>query len=201
MNPNMNCLLKPHHFDQWEQNSYILIENFLPQETAEALLGMFADLDLFQSAQIGRSNTEASKTKSIRSDRIRWVELESLLPDAHRVIEQIRNELNENLFLGIQQFESHLAHYEDGQFYDFHFDEHQSGFAFTSRAVSMVVYLNKNWLPEHQGRLLIKSDQRQIAIEPTWNRAILFDSKKILHAVEKSLAPRHSLTGWFRNRR
>lgn len=201
MNQIMNCLLKPQNFDDWERKSFTIIDQFLPEQVAKNLCFEFQDRNLFKPAQIGRSGNNAALTQNIRSDSIRWIDLKENAPEVLLTVDQLKLELNQNLFLGLDDFECHLAHYQDGQHYDFHIDEPQTGFSFTSRSVSFVLYLNPNWQPTHAGRLLIQDKNGLLTIEPLWNRAVLFDSKTVLHAVEKSLAPRQSLTGWFRNRR
>ncbi len=65
-------------------------------------------------------------------------------------MEALRQILNRELFLGLEEYESHFALYAPGAFYRAHLDRFRDD---DKRTVSVVLYLNDDWLPEHGGAL------------------------------------------------
>jgi len=61
--------------------------------------------------------------------------------------EQLRLQLNRDLFLGLFELESHYAWYPPGAAYARHVDQ---PYGRSARRVSLVLYLNENW-DQHAG--------------------------------------------------
>jgi SM-20-related protein len=182
--------------------AWVQIEDSLPNDLlvelkAEALRR--SEMGLFQPAKVGRSQLQALKS-SIRSDSIHWIDFND--PIFHRIrfeLEELRLNLNQNLFLGLQDFEGHLACYAEGQSYEEHLDQPQlQSPLHGERILSFVLYLNENWSLESGGELCLNLPTGLLKIEPLWNRLMLFRSNEIRHSVQLAKMSRWTLTGWFR---
>lgn len=157
----------------------------------------------FQAAEMGRGSERRLDPKT-RGDSIFWLEPEDH-PSLFAALETFQQILNRELYLGLQNFECHLAHYPSGTRYDKHLDQHPGPSAAATaltgqRAVSFVLYLNKSWTPGDGGELKLYLPTTEL-IEPHLGRMVVFLSDKIWHEVLLSNKDRWSLTGWFRQRR
>ncbi|MFO8142525.1 MAG: hypothetical protein R6T87_11740, partial [Marinobacter sp.] len=97
----------------------------LPEGLLAALLKEVTILhktDAMSRAGIGRG-ADLMKNRSVRRDRIAWLEGYSE-PQAllFRFLGQLREGLNQRLFLGLKRFEAHYATYQSGDFYKRHVD-------------------------------------------------------------------------------
>ncbi len=153
------------------------------------------NLNLFKPAALADALTE----KSIRNDLTCWIdekqasEIESKLLHNLKILqEQLKNYFR----IALTHFEVHYALFPEGHFYHKHTDQKTNN---NHRFFSFVIYLNKNWKPDHQGRLLIygNSDTVQFQMNPEIGQMIIFRSD-LFHEVELSHAERQSITGWFR---
>jgi SM-20-related protein len=99
---------------------------------------------LFRPAKIGANLREQQKTE-IRSDEICWLETDSS-SELARQLNVIKNQLNQEFFLGLQDIECHFARYGPGAAYAEHLDQ-SSHSASKQRVISLVLYLNNNWVP------------------------------------------------------
>jgi len=138
--------------------------------------------------------------EGIRGDRIQWIE-PGQAPACDRylgLMDSLREAMNRGLFLGLEDFESHFALYPPGAFYLKHVDRFRDD---DRRAVSAVLYLNDDWLPEHGGQLrmyLENGVERDVV--PIGGFLVVFLSGDIPHEVLPATRDRLSLTGWFRRR-
>ncbi len=156
----------------------------------------------FTKASIGHGATKNVHAE-IRGDFTYW-----LSEDANSQIQNqflhalsvIQEKLNESFYLGIKRVESHFALYPPGGGYDKHIDNHRGS---GSRKITFILYLNENWQKDHGGELSIYEPEHEnlllAQVEPRLGTFVLFRSDLFPHQVEKSFAPRLSLTGWFRN--
>ena len=113
-------------------------------------------------------------------------------------METLRIALNRELFLGLDEYESHFAFYAPGASYMQHRDRFRDD---DSRTVSVIVYLNADWLPEHGGALRLHPEGLSTRdISPVGSRIAVFLSADMLHEVLPATRDRLSLTGWFRRR-
>ncbi|MDP3561640.1 MAG: 2OG-Fe(II) oxygenase [Legionellaceae bacterium] len=154
----------------------------------------------FKAANVGRATTEAHKP-TIRNDDICWLDPDpnnSPLLTFYTAIEQLRTQLNQSLFLGLNHFESHFAVYQPGKFYKKHIDQFKTN---KERRISCVYYLNETWQPSHGGELIIYNQNEEIIsqIEPMGNRFICFNST-LLHEVLTTHHTRYSIAGWLKTR-
>ncbi|SFW37725.1 MULTISPECIES: 2OG-Fe(II) oxygenase [Pseudomonas] len=138
--------------------------------------------------------------EGIRGDRIQWIE-PGQAPACDRylgVMDSLREAMNRGLFLGLEDFESHFALYPPGAFYLKHVDRFRDD---DRRAVSAVLYLNDDWLPEHGGQLrMYLEDGVERDVVPVGGCLVVFLSGDIPHEVLPATQDRLSLTGWFRRR-
>lgn len=154
----------------------------------------------FQAASIGRGASE-QRQPEIRGDFIYWLNPSDLTPTQtiywHR-IDQLRQQLNHELFLNVQEFEAHLAVYPAGAFYKRHLDQHQNT---QRRQIACILYLNVDWNSADGGQLRIYPDAEDenefIEVEPLGGTLICFRCDTIYHEVLSAQRERVSLTGWL----
>lgn len=139
--------------------------------------------------------------KSIRSDKIRWLDLTTPeLTDTEQKmlseLEHLQKELSDFFRVRLVEFEGHYAVYQKGQAYTKHTDQKKVN---NKRFFSMVVYLNENWQNTQGGKLIgyNQQDHKLFELLPQMGQAIIFRSD-LVHEVSVSYRDRWSLTGWFR---
>lgn len=188
--------------DQWIDQKFLVIDQGVPDQICQEVFDRAQQVysqNLMKPALIGRAQSREIFSE-IRSDQIFWLEKndpELLLWNRFR--DELQNFLNQELFLGLRDFEGHLAHYGSGQKYEAHIDQSpQKSPLHGERVVTWLLYLNPSWQPGDGGELCIHRDSQNILIEPLWGRCLLFQSQEILHSVIASNKSRWSLTGWFR---
>lgn len=180
-----------------------IIDSLLEQEQCRALRAtaeqMYAQ-GLFRHAKIGLKIT-SQLNKAIRTDEILWLEGTENRPEIQAFlthIHQLADMLNQSLFLGLNEFETHFAHYQPGTFYKKHIDQFANQ---NTRKISFVYYLNKDWQAEYGGELKLYNQEEQLIqqVLPQENRFICFNSE-LPHEVCITHQPRYSITGWFKTR-
>ena len=69
--------------------------------------------------------------------------------------------------------------------------------------MSVIFYLNTNWIPENGGNLIIYTNKNNIetaiSIAPLAGRMVCFESDKLDHEVSETFVERLSVTGWLLN--
>ncbi len=110
-------------------------------------------------------------------------------------VDFLKNLLNQSLFLGLKDWEVHLASYAPGAFYRKHLDRHSQ----STRKLSVIIYLNQNWRSQDGGELIIytKNDEELVRVSPVGGRIVAFLSEEFPHEVLPATRERRSLTGWF----
>jgi SM-20-related protein len=188
-------------------NGYAICDDFLEPNEVQNLLAIFSkryEAGKFKEAGIGKQN-EVHKASLIRGDEILWLETDSI-NSAERVLldknQAFVNYLNQTCYLGIVETEIHFAKYDIGKFYRRHRDTFQ---AQKGRILSVIYYLNVDWIPENGGNLLIYTQEnkleKMITIAPLAGRLVCFESEKLDHEVTEAFAERFSVTGWLLNRK
>ncbi|WP_455921759.1 2OG-Fe(II) oxygenase [Pseudomonas putida] len=181
----------------WSQQELFLPQALTAQLAAEcrqrAAQGELAP------AAVGRGPAQEIR-EGIRGDRIQWLEPGESAPcDQYlAMMDSLREALNRGLFLGLEDFECHFALYPPGAFYRKHVDRFRDD---DKRMVSVVLYLNDAWLPEHGGHLRMYLEAgRENDVAPTGGCLVVFLSGEVPHEVLPAMRDRLSLTGWFRRR-
>lgn len=186
-------------------NGYGICDDFLDKNEVDNLLKTFSKryhAGLFKEASIGKPS-EVHKNLQIRGDEILWLENDSI-DISERILldrnQEFINYLNQTCYLGISDSEIHFAKYEVGKFYRRHRDTFQ---AQKGRVLSVIYYLNQDWIPANGGNLIIYTNENNfetpIIIAPLAGRLVCFESEKLDHEVTEAFKERFSITGWLLN--
>ncbi|MCB1644382.1 MAG: 2OG-Fe(II) oxygenase [Pseudomonadales bacterium] len=183
---------------------YIVLEGaaqtLIPPALLCGLARVAAELEdeAFRSAMTGRIH-DGQHNRLVRTDRINWIDGSLAETAAYLgIIDELRLALNQQLFLGLFEYECHFARYDKGAYYKRHRD------AFVgerNRLVTTILYLNQNWQPEDGGQLLVWSENGTdplFRVEPVFGTLVMFLSELFPHEVLPANRSRLSLTGWLR---
>jgi Rps23 Pro-64 3,4-dihydroxylase Tpa1-like proline 4-hydroxylase len=106
--------------------------------------------------------------------------------------------LREQAWLTLPRRELQLGCYPgDGTGYARHVDAFRGASLTGHRRVTVVVWLNDGWHPEHGGCLQVATNADVVDVEPVLGRAIVFWSERVPHEVLPCFAPRFALTMWL----
>lgn len=153
--------------------------------------------DRLHRAGIGR-DLDFQLAPEVRRDWVFWLNRSRPRPAAFLdAAERLRLALNRRLFLGLFEFETHLALYPPGAFYRRHFDSFAGA---ANRVVSLVLYLNRDWSPGDGGELVLylPGGGEAARIEPRAGTLVLMLSEEVEHEVLETRADRASVAGWYR---
>ena len=182
--------------------AWLLQEQFISPELSRQLAAECVQSMLsgkMKGAGVGSGHAPLLQP-DIRGDHIAWLEggRSSACDSYLQHMEALRQTLNRELFLGLEEYESHFALYAPGAFYRAHLDRFRDD---DKRTVSVVLYLNDDWLPEHGGALrLHPQGGEHVDIAPVAGRMAMFLSGEMLHEVLPTARERLSIAGWFRRR-
>ena len=188
------------------ENGFAVIEHFLPPATIATLASEAKKLqEIGEMHRAGTGQNSAAKPDdSIRGDFIHWLDEAEISPTQQeylRRMEELRENLNRNFYLGLFDIESHFAIYPPGAIYRKHLDQFQEN---NHRQVSCILYLNETWQHENGGQLRLYLDGQEptsyLDFEPTGGTMVTFLSGRFYHEVLPAHHERLSLTGWFRTR-
>jgi len=183
------------------EQRYSVLDNFISEPEISQLvqkINLLSENKQLKQAGIGK-NAEHLTSTDIRSDFIYWLDendndLQSLFFD---FINELMLALNRRFYLGLNNYEFHLAFYPPGSFYKKHRDAFKRDDA---RKITVILYLNQNWRKENGGELVLyKEDGTSRTIEPIGGRLLVFESE-LEHEVLLSNANRYSITGWIKNK-
>ena len=215
VNPQNNEQLFDEIADALVAKGYIILDSALAGNLTEDLLAFFLSLndDAFKRAGIGRQD-DFQIDSSVRRDKIHWLQHNHFSEMAFLAwMDHIRLGLNRRLFMGLFDYEFHFAYYGVGAFYKKHLDafkrsasiveqaQSQSLQAQTSRVLSTVLYLNRDWQAGDGGELQIYAEDDITVLEkvaPEFGRLVIFLSEKFPHEVLPAQRERYSVAGWFR---
>ncbi|CAM2863834.1 2OG-Fe(II) oxygenase [Legionella steigerwaltii] len=180
---------------------FYIIDGFLEPTQCQSLRTTAQELyeqGLFRGAKIGLK-LNSHKNDIIRSDEIFWLDEHETNPSIQIFLQKIQylaQVLNQSLFLGLREFETHFAAYQPGTFYKKHVDQFATQ---KTRKISCVYYLNNNWESEYGGELKLYNNEDQLirSVLPLENRFICFNSE-LPHEVCVTHRPRYSITGWMK---
>jgi SM-20-related protein len=155
--------------------------------------------DRFIPAQVG-NGAQRIRDISIRGDHTLWLDPKAPLEILQRptlLLKELQVELNQRYFLGLKDFEYHLAYYAPGSFYKKHLDTFEKD---SSRVISFVFYLNEKWKPEDGGELVLYHEKGEEIITPAPGKLVIFLSRDFPHEVRPTKKERRTLTGWMHNK-
>ncbi|MEJ2360998.1 MAG: 2OG-Fe(II) oxygenase [Gammaproteobacteria bacterium] len=188
------------------QYGWCVYPDFLPEELVAELREQSLSAwraGQFRHAGIGRGQGFEIKPQ-VRNDQVRWLEPEQChgaLTGYFAALENLRKTLNKTLYLGLFDYEAHLAIYPPGSFYNKHLDQFRG---IGVRTLTATFYLNDHWQADDGGqlRLYLNGDdpENYTDILPTAGTLVCFLSSEYLHEVLPSRRERLSITGWFRQR-
>ncbi len=191
---------------------YIIIPNALPTALFDVLyqrIRLLSASEELKQAKVGRSSIAKNITQ-IRGDKTYWLETNNDTDQQFlSTMDQLRLALNQRLFLGLFEYESHYAVYQPGSFYKKHSDVlaenstsimRSNNLSNKNRILSSVYYLNDNWDNHDGGELVLYNDKNSTleTIYPKKNNLVLFLSEQFPHEVKITTQTRYSITGWFR---
>lgn len=184
-------------------HGFHIIDDFLDASHYQALRFHVMNMHqhgLLNSSKIG-FKINAQHNEAIRTDETLWIDEHSNDPAIKAYLAQtnsVAKILNQSLFLGLHELETHFAAYQPGTYYKKHVDQ----FATTKdRKISFVYYLNDDWKAHFGGELKLYNLDTQLIKEvlPHGNRFICFNSE-LPHEVCITHQPRYSITGWMKTR-
>ena len=184
------------------QAGWVMQDHFLPAELAARLAAECVHAmrsGHMKGAGVGSGHAPLQQPE-IRGDHIQWLEAgRSRACDRYLdSMESLRLALNRELFLGLDEYESHFALYAPGAFYRAHLDRFRDD---DQRTVSVVIYLNADWQSAHGGALRLHPQGGPSQdIAPEAGRMAMFLSGEMLHEVLPTARERLSIAGWFRRR-
>lgn len=188
--------------DDLAERGWSMQPSFLPQALTLELAAECRRRDTegaLAPAAIGRGDAMEVR-EGIRGDHILWLEAgKSVVCDRYlTLMEELRQSLNQELFLGLEEFECHFALYPPGAFYKTHLDRFRDD---DSRCITAVVYLNPDWQEGDGGTLRMHlPDGSHLDVPPLAGTLVVFLSGDFPHEVLVTQTDRLSLTGWFRRR-
>lgn len=179
-----------------ELYGFSVIQDVIESTELEKISNLF-EQD-FQPARVGKSNGP-QREESIRGDSTFWLDPQdppSELSNVVGLIHEMKNGFNQHFFMGIKDFECHLAKYPTGSFYKKHLDRFEDD---SSRSISFIFYLHQEWTHQNGGELILYSTNNEIMemILPRPGSMVVFLSEKFPHEVKVCLKERRSLTGWM----
>lgn len=179
---------------------------FLPIQLVEDLraeLMTSFERGAFRPARVG-SGDKTQLAPTVRRDWIQWLDPHALSFAQSEVanhLEGLRAAINRETFMGLFEWEGHLALYPPGSFYKRHVDVFQTH---RERQVTFIFYLNPTWKPGDGGELRVWADGETSTdyfdVAPTAGTLVLFFSEECHHEVLESKTDRATFTGWFRVR-
>ncbi len=184
--------------DTLRHTGYLVLDNPLPQTLTRQLLGRCQKDSRFHTAHIGRG-ADKQQIQSIRGDAISWLDENHAVDQAYLAwMDTLRTGLNEALYLGLFDYESHYAIYAAGAAYAKHSDVLNGK---KNRILTTVLYLNEAWQRCDGGELLVYDTEGVniiATVAPKFGTMIIFLSESFPHEVLISHTTRRSITGWFR---
>ncbi len=189
-------------FLEIQTNGFSVIDNFIDDEALRKIANWSGSL--LDSGEFKKAKLSSTKllNEEVRSDLTYW--LDPLVPTLEwtplrDIVDLMRDGLNERFYLGLKQYECHLAHYPIGGFYSIHLDQMPTG---PSRIFTFILYLNENWDDNDGGELVIYNKQEILLkkITPRGGRLVGFMSADFPHEVRVSLKARSSFSGWIHNK-
>lgn len=156
----------------------------------------------FHRAGVGSGSAQV--INEVRGDAIQWIEADDPAPALRAYLdatEALRQAVNRELYLGLEQLEAHFAVYPHGAFYKKHLDRFRDD---DRRSLTAIVYLNPDWTAEDGGLLRFWPDPsgegEALEIVPTGGTLVTFLADRFWHEVTPARRERLAVTGWFKRR-
>ncbi len=174
---------------------YYIWDNFFDRKEIQAIKEAIPDQ--LNDAKIGHKAT-LQGNKTIRGDQTVWLDAAFGPAIVHYLekMDEIRQRLNREFYLGLRDFETHYCRYQEGAFYKKHIDNPQGE---SRRKITTVLYLNEHWQKGDGGELVLYNMAQEplLTVEPLAGRIIFFVAEDFPHEVLPAHATRESVTGWY----
>jgi SM-20-related protein len=178
---------------------FILLDQPLPPSLIQGLIEhLRAQQAALAPAGVGRQG-DYQRNQDIRGDAIQWLEPGNpAVTEFLSWMDKLRLGINQRLFLGLFDYESHYAVYAPGAFYQKHRDAFRGK---PGRKLSTVLYLNPAWDLMAGGELVLYDEAGEnelVRLAPECGRLVIFLSEDFPHEVLPAKQFRQSIAGWFR---
>ena len=175
-------------------NGYSITPNFFSETEIFTLKSTFNQKkNNLKKASTGNNNLKNINSE-IRADKIVWLD-NNEISFFYEFINELTIQLNRKCYLGINFNEFHFAVYNKGDFYKKHKDAFNNS---DERKITIITYLNENWIKADGGELVIYTENKTLKIEPKAGTVVIFESF-MEHEVLISNTNRISLTGWLKS--
>jgi SM-20-related protein len=181
-------------------HNHCICPGFLTPESLSATRADFNEIQNnggFQRARIGHGTSREVNDQE-RRDETHWLDRGDSNPAQDALwlkCDELKAAFNEFLYLGLSSFEGHYSNYPVGGFYKRHLD---SSVGTNHRMVSLIIYLNADWVASDGGKLRIYDKDSYTDVSPIGGTLVCFLSHESEHEVLINHEPRASFTGWFR---
>jgi SM-20-related protein len=185
--------------DGLAERGFAIVQNFLTLAEVEAIVQLDSFTNhaaSFKKAGIGKDQ-QKQINEAVRGDYIQWIDRKTASPELHVFLDRLQELtgfLNRSLFLSLKDFEIHMTVYPPGAFYKRHIDQFRKD---DHRILSVICYLNQNWVADDGGQLRLHLDEGAIDVQPTAGTLVCFRSDQLEHEVLPAHRQRLSLTGWI----
>jgi len=176
-----------------------VLDAALPETLASSLIERARSLESYRRAAVGR-HEQRQRNSFVRRDEVVWMAgAHPAEADWLRWMGRLREHLNRTLMIGLHEYEGHFAHYAPGAFYRRHVDAFRGE---ANRVLSVVAYLNADWLPGDGGELVLydEAGAELGRFPPQLGTIAVFLSEEFPHEVLAARRDRFSIAGWFRRR-
>jgi SM-20-related protein len=189
------------------ERGWFLRDGLLGHPTALAIhaaVEVMAESGLLRPAGLGRGAANRIDD-AYRGDAITWILGDSVPPGLLPLWESflaLRDALNRDAYLGLDQMEVQVARYPGG---GAAYRRHRDAFpdpAGTSpnRRVTAIYYPNPVWRPEDGGALRLHGHDGPHDVAPLLDRLLVFLSERLEHEVLPTRSARWAVTAWLRAR-
>lgn len=185
-----------------------VIDNFIGEDRGTRILNEVLHLQQTTQFKVGTLSKDLSN-QSVRSDQISWIDaidppcpsIRSMLHLLDAII-LMANKTPDNGELAKYKISGRtkamVACYPGG---GSHYVRHVDNPNKDGRVITSIYYLNKNWIKEYGGTLMIypsKPAGTQASVEPIFDRVIFFWSdRRNPHEVLPAYKPRYAITAWY----
>lgn len=191
--------------NELHSQGFFIWDNFLLPLEVEQVVRDYQkiyDLGSFKIAGTGNQPGLNRPDGKIRSDETYWLDPLNLTSAQFTFwdrLEKLKDEMNEQLFLGLWSLDGHYSRYPLKGHYHRHLDRFNTN---DQRTISMVLYFNSNWAPGDGGELRLHTGPLGIVdVNPIAGRLVCFLSSTMLHEVLVTKQIRWSFAGWWKRSR